>query len=208
MIARLLGLADSEKGRVADIIMCRTFHDSAAMCGGLRMDLQVDPFPEESVRGVWGDQENAPREIPGATGAVRYVKKAGLKVGLVSDIWEPYYRGFLAACPELASLVDFAALSFREGCRKPSTGLFKRAVERLGVQPEETWMVGDTYENDLAPAIRLGMRTIWVLSRPEKEYPAMEGVLKKRLPRPDFIIDTVADLVGIDLRDAGRLKSQ
>lgn len=204
LIARLLGLADSEKGRVADIIMCSTFGEAGAMCGGLKTCLQVEPFPEDSVRAVWADQENAPREIPGATGAVRYVKEAGLKVGLVSDIWEPYYRGFLAACPELSSLVDFAGLSFREGCRKPATALFEKAVQELGVRPEDTWMVGDTYENDLAPAIRLGLRTIWVLSRPEKEYPAMEGVLKNRLPRPDIIIDTVADLIGIGLWDTGR----
>jgi len=201
MIARLLGLADSEKGRVADIIMCRAFNDSKAMCGHLKLGFNTDPFPEDRVRAVWGEQENAPREIPGATGAVRHVKKAGFKVGLVSDIWEPYYRGFLAACPELASMVDFEGLSFREGYRKPSAALFERAVSALEVMPGNTWMVGDTYENDLAPAMKLGMRTIWVLSRPEKEYRAMEGVLKKRLPRPDIIIDTVADLVKFDLRD-------
>jgi len=118
----------------------------------------------------------------------------------VSDIWAPYYKGFLSACPQLSSLVDFAGLSFREGCRKPSASLFEKAVKTLGVTPESTWMVGDTYQNDLAPAMKMGIRTVWVLSRPEKEYPAMDGVLKGRLPRPDIIIDTIADLCGIDLR--------
>ncbi|MFZ5634707.1 MAG: HAD family hydrolase [Bacillota bacterium] len=201
MIARLLGLADGEKGRVADIIMCSVFEDQHRMCGRLKKFFPAADFPEDRIKKVWLDQESAPEEIPGATEAVRHVKKAGFKVGLVSDIWAPYYKGFLAACPELAAMVDFAGLSFREGVRKPSAVLLERAVRALGVAPERTWMVGDTYFNDLAPAMQMGMRTVWVLNRPAKEYPAMEGVLKGRLPRPDIIVDTIADLIKFDLRD-------
>lgn len=202
MIARLMGLGDSEKGRVADIIMCRAFDDHRQMCRCLRDSFPGLDFPEEQVAGVWLDQATAPEEIPGATGAVRYAKKAGFKVGLVSDIWAPYYLGFLSACPELASMVDFAGLSYREGVRKPSAGLLERAVKALGVDPRRSWMVGDTYHNDLEPAVKMGMRTVWVLSRPEKEHRAMEGVLKGRLPRPDLIVDSVADLIGVDLISA------
>ncbi len=201
MIARLLGLADSEKGLVADIIMCRVFADAGEVCLSLKESFPSGSFPEEDIKRIWLDQEAAPEEIPGATEAVRRVKSAGFKVGLVSDIWAPYFKGFLAACPELASMVDFACLSFREGVRKPSTALLERAVEALGADPGRTWMVGDTYANDLAPAIGMGMRTVWVLSRPEKEYPAMEAVIKGRLPRPDIIIDSIADLVEHDLTD-------
>ncbi|MCL6612681.1 MAG: HAD family hydrolase [Peptococcaceae bacterium] len=201
MIARLLGLADSDRGRVADIIMCRPFRDARQVCACLKHSLPAARFPEDGIEKIWLEQESAPEEIPGATEAVRRVKRAGFKVGLVSDIWEPYFKGFMAACRELAAMVDFAGLSFREGVRKPSARLLERAVEVLEVDPGRTWMVGDTYANDLAPAIDMGMRTVWVLSRPEKEYPAMEAVLKGRLPRPDIIVDTVADLVRIDLRD-------
>ncbi|MFZ5652514.1 MAG: HAD family hydrolase [Bacillota bacterium] len=199
MIARALGFSDSEKGRVADVIMCNAFEDSLQMCGMLKKHFSVEDFPEERIRKIWQEQEAAPGEIPGATGAVRHIKKAGLKVGLISDIWAPYYKGFVSACPELISMVDFSGLSFREGRRKPSADILKKAMGFLGVTPRCTWMVGDTYVNDLAPAMELGMRTVWVLSRPEKEHRAMEGVLKGRLPRPDIIIDTVADLCRIDL---------
>jgi FMN phosphatase YigB (HAD superfamily) len=200
-ISRLLGLSDSHKGLVADIIMCRAFEDARQMCRCLIKHLPAPDFPEDRIERIWLEQETAPEEIPGATEAVRSVKRAGFKVGLVSDIWAPYYKGFLAACPELASMVDFAGLSFREGVRKPSTRLLERALEALGARPGLSWMVGDTYANDLAPAIEVGMRTVWVLSRPEKEYPAMDAVIKGRLPRPDIIVDTVADLSQIDLRE-------
>ncbi|MHB8155841.1 MAG: HAD family hydrolase [Desulfocucumaceae bacterium] len=204
MIARLLGMADSDKGRVADIIMCSVFNDSPGLCGSLKGAFATCPFPEDRVKKIWQDQESAPGEIPGATKAVRHIKGTGFKIGLVSDIWEPYYRGFVSACPDLVAMVDFQGLSFREGVRKPSTVLFKKAMDLLGSDPRETWMVGDTYQNDLEPAIKLGMNTVWVLSRPEKEFLSMEGVLKNRLPRPDIIIDTVADLVGMDLWGARR----
>lgn len=201
VICRLLGLADSEKGRVADIIMCSPFRDRRQMCRRLRDAFPSAGFPEELIEKVWTDQETAPQEIPGATEAVRHVRRAGFMVGLVSDIWEPYYKGFLAACPELCSMVDYTGLSFREGVRKPSALLLEKAIQSLGMPAEHAWMVGDTYRNDLLPAAKLGMRTIWVLNRPEKEYPAMEEVLKGRLPRPDIIVDTVGDICKIDLRE-------
>lgn len=200
MIIRLLGLPDSEKGRVADIIMCRVFEEPKQLCGCLKEAFPALNLQESMIKELLHDQEKAPREIEGATMAVRHIKEAGFKVGLVSDIWGPYYRGFVAVCPELASMVDYAGLSFREGVRKPATVLFEKAVRELQVNPKKTWMIGDTYENDLVPAMKMGMSTVWVLSRPEKEFRAMDGVLKGYLKRPDIIIDTVADVVGIDLR--------
>lgn len=199
VVTRLLGLPDAEKARVADIIMCNAFEDASHLCNSLR-PLTETPFCADQLARIWLDQQTAPEEIPGATEAVRHVKQSGFKVGLISDIWAPYYKGFLDSCPELASMVDYAGLSFREGVRKPSLVLLERALEALKETSAQTWMVGDTYSNDLAPAIELGMRTVWVLSRPEKEYPAMEGVLKGRLPRPDIIIDNVADMCKIDLK--------
>ena len=199
MIVRLLGLDDSEKERVADIILCRSIADCDHLCVTVRESLPAVNFSEEQIKRIWLDQETAPKEIPGATQAVKHIKSSGLKIGLVSDIWQPYYDGFLSACGELASLVDYSVLSFREGARKPSALLFEKALESLGAVPERTWMVGDTYETDIDPAIKMGMRTVWVLNRPEKECRAMAEILKGRLVRPDIIVDSIADLVGMDL---------
>ncbi|MFZ5597559.1 MAG: HAD family hydrolase [Bacillota bacterium] len=204
MISRLLGMPDSQKGEVADVIMCSVFETPENMSRCLRERFPLENFPQSRIEAVWRDQETAPVEICGATGVVRRIKELGARIGLVSDIWEPYYRGFLSACPELAGMVDYEGLSFREGVRKPSTALLEKAVETLGVKPWETWMVGDTYLNDLAPAMKMGLRTVWVLNRPDKEFGSMEGVLKGRLPRPDIIVDSVADLAGLDFCCASR----
>jgi len=201
VLARLIGLPDEEKDRVADIIMCRTFDNHHHLYRELQDSFPAAGFSEAEVKNLWLDQETAPREIPGATGAVRRVKNFGFKVGLVSDIWPPYYRGFLAACPELAAMVDFSCLSYRERMRKPSPAMLEKALRSLGVSADRAWMIGDTYSHDLLPAIKMGMRTVWVLNRPENEHYAMEGILKGRLARPDYIVDNIADLAGIDFRE-------
>ncbi|NTW05138.1 MAG: HAD hydrolase-like protein [Peptococcaceae bacterium] len=196
-LASMLGIPDSKKHLIADIILCKAFEDAEAMSLYLKEAISGgDHHPHDLITGLWRDQERAPREIPGATSTVEKVKNAGFKIGLVSDIWPPYYRGFVAACPELAAMVDHASLSFQEGVRKPSGLLFEKAVNALGVRPQDCWMVGDTYAKDLAPALAIGIRTIWVLNRPDKEYPEMEKVLKGKLPRPDIIVNTISDLLG------------
>ncbi len=55
-------------------------------------------------------------------------------------------------------------------------------------------MIGDTYKNDILPAIELGMRTIWVLHRPEKERDALTDVLNGAAPRPNWTLRSIADL--------------
>lgn len=199
-ISRLLGLPDEAKGRVADLVMCRDFPGHLDVCRELADIFDLPQELEKNMERLWSEQEVAAVEIPGASRAVGWVKSLGFKVGLVSDIWAPYFRAFLRACPEIAGVVDYAVLSFKEGIKKPSPEMFRRALDGLGVNPGDAWMVGDTYENDLAPAMELGIRTVWVLCRPEKEYPAMTGVLTGKLKKPDIIINSIEELPRHDMR--------
>jgi HAD superfamily hydrolase (TIGR01509 family) len=57
---------------------------------------------------------------------------------------------------------EVVALSEQEGVAKPDPRLFQIALERAGVEPGETIMVGDRLDNDIAPALALGMKTAWV----------------------------------------------
>lgn len=47
------------------------------------------------------------------------------------------------------------------GIRKPSPDIYKLAVERAGVKPEECIVIGDSYKNDIMPATQIGCKTIW-----------------------------------------------
>ena len=45
--------------------------------------------------------------------------------------------------------------------RKPGSLLFQKAIARFGIDPAQSWMVGDR-DRDLIPAHALGMRTILI----------------------------------------------
>jgi HAD superfamily hydrolase (TIGR01509 family) len=53
-------------------------------------------------------------------------------------------------------------VSGHHGYRKPDVRLFLRALDDLGVTPEEAVMVGDRIDNDIVPARLLGMRTVLI----------------------------------------------
>jgi putative hydrolase of the HAD superfamily len=48
------------------------------------------------------------------------------------------------------------------GAAKPDLAIFRQALARVGTQPGETLMVGDSYEADILPAQALGMATFHV----------------------------------------------
>lgn len=48
------------------------------------------------------------------------------------------------------------------GIRKPDARIFTLGVEKLGMQPEETMVVGDSYEKDILPAHTAGCHTAWI----------------------------------------------
>ncbi|MGQ9558575.1 MAG: HAD family hydrolase, partial [Desulfurispora sp.] len=123
-------------------------------------------------------------------------RELGRAVGLVSNIWPPYYASFCTAWPDVEQQMDAIALSFRVGAAKPDPRLYQHALAQLGLPPAQVCMVGDTYYNDILPAIQLGLRTVWVLCRPDKEAAALRAVEQGRLPAPDLV---VPDLSRLDL---------
>lgn len=48
--------------------------------------------------------------------------------------------------------------------RKPDPEIFKTALKRLSVLPGESFVIGDSYENDIKPAHKIGCCTIWLIN--------------------------------------------
>lgn len=48
------------------------------------------------------------------------------------------------------------------GVRKPDPAIFSMGVKALGLQAEETVVVGDSYKKDIVPAQSIGCQTIWL----------------------------------------------
>lgn len=58
--------------------------------------------------------------------------------------------------------IDLVIASAEEGVSKPDLRIFNIALERAHCLAENAVMVGDRLDNDIAPAKKLGMKTIWI----------------------------------------------
>lgn len=98
--------------------------------------------------------------------------RARYRLGLVSN----FYGNVAALCEEagLASALDVILDSALVGMSKPDPGIFRAALERFQLPPEEVICVGDSFERDMIPARELGMKTIW-LKGPHPRIPENAG---------------------------------
>jgi putative hydrolase of the HAD superfamily len=86
--------------------------------------------------------------------------KSKYMLGLVSN----YYGNVKTVLAELGlanyfeEIVDSAVI----GIRKPDEKIFEHIIKKLKLNPNEIIVVGDSYKNDIAPAKRLGCKTIWI----------------------------------------------
>lgn len=62
----------------------------------------------------------------------------------------------------LSGLFNAVVESAVVGIRKPDTRIFQLGVDALGLPPEEITVVGDSISKDIAPARRLGCKTVWI----------------------------------------------
>jgi HAD superfamily hydrolase (TIGR01549 family) len=144
---------------------------------------------------IWKQQGSYPREIPGAHNLLLGLKRLGLKVGVISNTWHPAYQGFRLHCGRLTDLLDFVFLSYQQRCKKPSPDIFQRAIGAVGYPSEACWMIGDSYELDLEPARNLGMQTLWVLRRPERERSLLASILRRVRPGPDWAVSELDEVL-------------
>ena len=75
---------------------------------------------------------------------------------------------------------------------KPEPTMIYQVMDKFGVTKEETMMVGDRYYTDIVAGLNAGVDTVAVLSG---ETTLEE--FKKAERKPTYIIDSIADLVGL-----------
>ena len=100
--------------------------------------------------------------------ALSALHAAGLRMGLISNTHRSLST--LQQHFDLAPYIGCAVSSADHGYMKPHPGIFREALRRLGAQPAEAVMVGDSLANDIEGARRIGMRGVLV-SRSGAEHP-------------------------------------
>jgi HAD superfamily hydrolase (TIGR01549 family) len=142
-------------------------------------------FTEDIIRGMGGQSERA-RECAvamtlawersenfdlyeDALPVLEELRRYGLKLALVSNT----SRDLAEFISHHALDVDLAISSREHGRTKPHPTIFKAALERLDIAPEDAAMVGDSPEDDIEGARALGMRA-YLLDR-DGRFPEEPG---------------------------------
>ncbi len=113
--------------------------------------------------------------------------KMHLKLAVVSDA--PAREAWLRLCYLNFHHIFDAVVTFDDtGERKPQPGPFRKALEMLGVKPEEALMVGDWAERDVVGAKQVGMKTVFA------RYGDTFGTL---ISNADYEVDDVAEVIEI-----------
>jgi HAD superfamily hydrolase (TIGR01458 family) len=103
--------------------------------------------------------------------------------------WWQTSRGPLLDAGVFVAGLEYAAEIEATVLGKPSAGYFAAALEALEAEEDETVVVGDDVEADIAGAQRFGMRAVLVRTGKFRRGAAEEAGV-----RPDGIVDSIAEL--------------
>ena len=115
-----------------------------------------------------------PARVLGATthALLESLRSRGLRLGVVSNAFDP---GWLLHRDleqmGVAERIDHAVFSSEVGKRKPHPEIFERALEALGVAPDEALFVGDRLYEDVRGAAQVGMTTVQAIWFRADEHP-------------------------------------
>ncbi len=82
---------------------------------------------------------------------------------------------------------DFIITSEDARCNKPDNGIFKYAMERLSIKNDELIMIGDSQNDDLFGAGKMGISTIWINRNGE--------AIKDGIIPPLFIVNNLEEIL-------------
>ncbi|RED36702.1 HAD family hydrolase [Paenibacillus sp. VMFN-D1] len=89
------------------------------------------------------------------------LKRQGMKLGIISNGFGEFQWGSIQGLG-IADDFDAILISELEGLRKPDPAIFRRALDRLELQPEEAVFVGDHAVNDVEASRMVGMKAVWM----------------------------------------------
>ena len=90
----------------------------------------------------------------------------------------------------LLKYIDIGIASAEEGVAKPDLRIFEIALNKADCKAEETVMIGDRLDNDIIPANKIGMTTVWI-----KQGFGGLAVPNRQEEQPDYEIENLSELI-------------
>ena len=126
---------------------------------------------------------------PGVRETLAGLRRRGLHLGMVSNIDDDQLEHLL----EIAGVrADFHAVLSSERARscKPAPGIFEQALASAGCAAGDAIFVGDSLFHDVAGASALGLQSVLIWHREDRDPPAGG-------PKPDHVIRRFDELLEI-----------
>lgn len=121
---------------------------------------------------------------------------------ILDQLGQEYKLGIIAnQLPGLEErLKDFGILDYFSaifssadlGLAKPDPAIFRLALQKTNCLPQQAIMIGDRLDNDIVPARRIGMKTIWI-----KQGFGRLAQVKNLEEGADWTVEKLTDLLPI-----------
>ncbi len=143
----------------AELVYADVVAEALAACG-------TSPGPELVRAAIEAEHRGwarARRLHPEAHGLLEAVRARGLRIGIVSNTFDPPDLLHADVAGDgVAERVDAVVFSSEIGLRKPAPQIYEAALGQLGVRPADALFVGDRLREDVQGPAALGMRTCLV----------------------------------------------
>lgn len=159
--------------KLMDFISSRNFCSLDETLDAMLFKLGME-FSEEQRDAFFSDLEKCKEQTQVAEGAhelLEYLRDSGYKLALLSN--QSALIEDLLDRHNLSQYFDVIVRSHKVGMLKPEKQIYESTLSKLGVEPENAMIVGDSIDHDhLDPKRHLGMES--VLYDPENRYPGYQ----------------------------------
>lgn len=106
-------------------------------------------------------QERTPLLYPGTAAALAALSRR-YKLAIISNGVQEKQTRRLRAAGQIPPLKEeHMFFSAAVGCRKPDPLIFRHALDRMGLRPNQTVMVGNSWAKDVLGAVNMHMNAVW-----------------------------------------------
>lgn len=136
----------------------------------------------------WHKEDETP--YPDAAEALRYLAAKGYKLGVIAN--QSAGTAERLETWGLLRYIDVVAASAELGCSKPDMEIFIKALNMAKCEAHKSAMIGDRLDNDIFPAKKSGMKTIWI----KQGFSVYQHPVSKEF-EPDCTIESLTELKNI-----------
>src|SRR5262249_8435669 len=132
------------------------------------------PVCSTVIAGRNGNGTHATSSCEGVHDTLTELRRRGLHLGIVSNIDQDQLE-HLIDLAQLRRYFDSLLSSEHARSCKPDSAIYEEALRRAGCAAEEALFVGDTLLQDIAGANRMGMHSVLLWHRADRQPPS-DGV--------------------------------